>query len=631
MNVLHLILLFPFLGFLINGLVGSRLPKISQGLIAAGSVAISFFIAVGVFFDVKSTGAVVAESINWFSVGNLSVEFAYRVDALSSVMLLVVTGVGLLIHIYSIGYMAHDKSTSRYFSYLNLFMFMMLNLILGDNLIVLFLGWEGVGLCSYLLIGFWFTDYEKAIAGKKAFVVNRIGDFGLVLGVILLFSQFDTLSISGILTNHTAITLMGTGLATAIALLLFVGVTGKSAQIPLHVWLPDAMAGPTPVSALIHAATMVTAGVYLIARMNPIFLAAPFAMEVVAWVGIATILMAALIAMQQNDIKKVLAYSTVSQLGYMVLGVGVGAFSAGIMHLMTHAFFKALLFMGAGSVIHIVEHAVHHDRANQDPQDIRFMGGLRKKAPITTYTFLIAWLAIIGVPGLAGFFSKDWILEAAYGHSPILWFLGTVGAGITAFYMTRLILLTFFGTYRGKGENHLKDNTLWMTAPLMILAVLSVIGGWVGIQEPLAHHNHFAEYLSTSVEEHGHHLAHSTAWLLMGSSILAVVIGLAFAFRGYKSNSLMSDNPQGIAKWMLHKFYIDELYETLIIKPIHKGSVVLWKYFDVRGIDGIVNGSAKIAAWTGNQIRQIQTGKAPDYVLGMLVGLVVILILAIAG
>ena len=390
--------------------------------------------------------------------------------------------------------------------------------------------------------------------------------------------------------------------------------------------------------------------------MNPIFLAAPFAMEVVAWVGIATILMSALIAMQQNDIKKVLAYSTVSQLGYMVLGVGVGAFSAGIMHLMTHAFFKALLFMGAGSVIHIVEHAVHHDRANQDPQDIRFMGGLRKKAPITTYTFLIAWLAIIGVPGLAGFFSKDWILEAAYGHSPILWFLGTVGAGITAFYMTRLILLTFFGKYRGKGENHLKDNVLWMTIPLMILAVLSVVGGWVGIQEPLAHSistvisaplsifggwlgmpesfelkNYFAEYLSASVEEHGHHLAHSTAWLLMGGSVLAVVIGLLFAFRGYKSNSLMSDNPQGIAKLMLHKFYIDELYEALIIKPIHKGSVLLWKYFDARGIDGIVNGSAKIVAWTGNQIRQIQNGRAPDYVLRMLVGLVVILILAIAG
>ncbi|MEO0259086.1 MAG: NADH-quinone oxidoreductase subunit L, partial [candidate division WOR-3 bacterium] len=480
----------PALGALINGILGTRFPKSLVHIIALTAIGSAFAISLKAFFHLLSMPPdqriYEVTLYKWMASGDFSIDVAFLLDPLSAVMLLVVTGVGFLIHIYSTGYMHDDPSYSRFFTYLNLFVFAMLLLVMGNNFLMMFVGWEGVGLCSYLLIGFWFEDHNNANAGKKAFVVNRVGDFGFILGMLLIFVVFGTLKYSEVFSKAQSLLPYGGTIATAITLLLFVGATGKSAQIPLYVWLPDAMAGPTPVSALIHAATMVTAGVYMIARCNVLYSLAPFSLGVVATIGALTALFAATMGLLQRDIKKVLAYSTISQLGYMFLGVGVASYSAGVFHLMTHAFFKALLFLGAGSVIH----------AMGGEQDIMNMGGLRKHIPKTFITFLIGTLAIAGTPGLAGFFSKDEILWQAFssphGH-PILWAIGAVAAGMTSFYMFRLTFLTFFGKERmdEHTKHHIHESPNSMVIPLMILALLSVVGGYVGVPPALGGSNHF--------------------------------------------------------------------------------------------------------------------------------------------
>jgi len=479
-TVLPLIPLLPLAGFLINFLLAGKLSKKVVAFIGCGTVFVSLLLAIKVFFDLQalpSEARVITDTVaNWITVDGFSVDFSFLLDPLSAIMILVVTGVGFLIHVYSIGYMAHDDGFGRFFAYMNLFMFSMLVLVLASNFLFMFVGWEGVGLCSYLLIGFWFERDSATEAGKKAFVVNRIGDFGFLLGMFLIFWNVGSLDFQTVMALAPSSFAIGGTVITATTLLLFLGATGKSAQIPLYVWLPDAMEGPTPVSALIHAATMVTAGVYMLARSSTLFVMAPTTMLVVAIIGTATAFFAATIGLFQNDIKRVLAYSTVSQLGYMFMACGVAAFGAGIFHLMTHAFFKALLFMGAGSVIH----------GMSDEQDMRKMGGLKKYMPVTFMTMLIATLAISGLPGVSGFFSKDEILWQAYSSaygSPILWFVGMFTALLTTFYMFRLMFLTFFGKGRmdDKTKEHLHESPKVMTIPLIVLAILSIAGGWVGI------------------------------------------------------------------------------------------------------------------------------------------------------
>src|ERR1022692_2213662 len=466
---LWLIPIFPLLGFLLNGLFGRKMPKSMINLFAIGSVALSFAWAVKTLVGLGPLETKYIEHyFTWIQSGPLQINVDFAVDRLTAVMLMIVTGIGTLIHIYAVGYMAHEGGYYRFFAYLNLFMFFMLTLVLAQNFLLLFVGWEGVGLCSYLLIGYYFLEQFATTAGNKAFIVNRIGDFGFSLAMFLIFRHFGTLDFTKVFdAAKTMPTETVYGPLTIICLLLLVGATGKSAQIPLYVWLPDAMAGPTPVSALIHAATMVTAGVYMTARSWVIFTHAPGAMDVIAVIGIATAFMAATIGLAQNDIKKVFAYSTVSQLGYMFVGIGSGAFSAGIYHLVTHAFFKALLFLGAGSVIH----------ALSGEQDMRNMGGLRKKIPITFWTMVCAWVAISGIPPFAGFFSKDAILLAAYQHSPVIYWIGIVTAGMTAFYVSRAMFMTFFGSYRGKAHAHESPAVMWV--PLAVLAALSLAGGWL--------------------------------------------------------------------------------------------------------------------------------------------------------
>lgn len=633
------VLLFPLLGFIINGFFGKKLGDKASGFIASAMVGLSFVWGVVLFFQYKAAGlhGSPVEQIlySWIATGKFSVDIAYQIDPLSLVMLLVVTGVGFLIHIYSNGYMKGDPGTPRYFTYLNLFIFMMLNLILANNFLLMFLGWEGVGLCSYLLIGFWFEDDAKASAGKKAFIVNRVGDFGFLLGMFLLYSTFGTLHFSSIFNGANAL-FVDTGVVTAITLLLFVGAMGKSAQIPLYVWLPDAMAGPTPVSALIHAATMVTAGVYMVARSNVLYSLAPVSQNVVAWVGALTAVFAATIGLVQNDIKKVLAYSTISQLGYMFIGVGVGAYAAGVFHLMTHAFFKALLFLGAGSVIHIMEHAFHDAGIHgKDPQDIRNMGGLHKYAPITAWTFYAAWFAIIGIPLFSGFFSKDEILAKSFGFSPWIWALGAFGAILTAFYMTRLVYLTFFGKFKGnkETESHLHESSGVMTTPLIVLAILSVIGGYIGIPELLGGANHFEHFIASVAPEAEsiHHLGLGTEWLLLIISIVLAVGGALIALAFYHWKTINAEKTAvrfgGLYRLLLDKYRVDELYNFLIVQPIVKGSRWLWQYFDAKFIDGfIVNGLALTTRYFGDKLRKIQTGIIPNYALFISLGTLFIML-----
>lgn len=637
-ELIYLTILFPLLGFLINGFFGKKIGNEKViGTIGSAAVGIPFLITVLAFFETLNLPVDqrtnVVELFTWMSVGSLEISFAYLVDQLSLTMSLVVTGVGFLIHVYSIGYMNGDKGYFRFFAYMNLFIFAMMNLVLGDNFLVLFLGWEGVGLCSYLLIGFFYDQkFEKGTvpqAAKKAFIVNRIGDFGFLLGMFLIYQTFDSLNFLEVFSQAKYLT--GAEVTFGfIALFLFIGATGKSAQIPLFVWLPDAMAGPTPVSALIHAATMVTAGVYMVARASIIFVSAPAIMTVIAVIGLLTAVFAATIGLVQNDIKKVLAYSTVSQLGYMFLAAGVGAFGAAIFHVMTHAFFKALLFLGAGSVIH----AMHHQ------QDITNYGGLKKYMPVTFFTFIIAAFAISGFPGLSGFFSKDEILWFSYANGNLVyWLLGALTAVLTAFYMFRLVSLTFFGEERfSKDKYHPHESPKVMTIPLIILAVLSVIGGWIGIPEVFSgeHGNQFHNWLAPifhdaelKLAQYGSH-SNTEELLLMTISVIAVLGGIFAAYKIYTQKRDIAEKVaakfKGIYTLLWNKYYVDEIYEAAVIQPIQKSSEkILWKIADNKIIDGLVNALARIVDEISGIIKKMQTGVAQFYALVMMGGIAIAL------
>lgn len=633
-DLIYLTVLLPLIGFLFNGIFGSKIKSEKLiGIIGSSVVGISFLIALGAFFETLALPIDQRQKIvslfNWMVVGNLDVSFAYQVDQLSLVMALVVTGVGFLIHVYSIGYMHGDKGFWRFFAYLNLFIFAMMNLILADNFVLLFLGWEGVGLCSYLLIGFWYDrKFEKstvADASKKAFIVNRIGDFGFLLGMFLIYMTFGSLNFNEVFSRAVSFE-VPTYVFGFIAIFLFIGATGKSAQIPLFVWLPDAMAGPTPVSALIHAATMVTAGVYMVARTAIIYASAPEIMMVVAVIGALTAFFAATIGIVQNDIKKVLAYSTVSQLGYMFLAMGVGAFSAGIFHVMTHAFFKALLFLGAGSVIH----AMHED------QDIQRYGGLKKYMPRTYLTFLIAALAISGIPPLSGFFSKDEILWYSYANGGLFfWIIGAGTAMMTAFYMFRLYILTFEGKERFGHDKHPHESPSVMTIPLMVLALLSVIGGFIGIPEVFSgeHGNQFHNWLAPIFKDADRKLAsfsmhsHTEEIILMVLSVAFAVGAILFARYVYLKNPAIASNTaqrfKGLYNLLWNKYFVDEAYDAAVVNPILQTSrSFLWKIADNKIIDGVVNGSAKIIDVVSLNIRKLQTGVAQFYALVMVIGIV---------
>ncbi|UCC43096.1 MAG: NADH-quinone oxidoreductase subunit L [Candidatus Zixiibacteriota bacterium] len=634
---IYLIPLLPLIGFLINGLLIGRLSRPLVTIIGCGSVGLSLVLSIQAFLHLRSLPSAerVVEQVlfTWIPSGSLHVDMAFLLDPLSAVMILVVTGVGFLIHVYSVGYMHHDPGYGRYFAYLNLFTFSMLTLVLANNFLLMFVGWEGVGLCSYLLIGFWFERKSASDAGKKAFIVNRIGDFGFLIGMFIIFWQVGSLNFLTVSENAPHVFAMGGGLITATCLLLFVGAAGKSAQIPLYVWLPDAMEGPTPVSALIHAATMVTAGVYMIARTNALYIMAPDALMVVAIVGAVTAFYAATIGLAQNDIKRVLAYSTVSQLGYMFLACGVAAFTAGIFHLMTHAFFKALLFLGAGSVIH----------AMSDEQDMRQMGGLKKYLPITFGTMMIATLAISGIPGLSGFFSKDEILWKAFssdhGHW-LLWVLAVVTAALTAFYMFRLIYLTFYGRERMSDEvrSHLHESPRSMTVPLVVLGVLSVIGGFVGMPHIFGVANHFEEWMAPVVATHGAIAEHALAsgpgsaameWLLMAVSVVLVVFSIYMAFRVYnrkiETATALRQRFALMHRVLLNKYYVDEIYGAVIVRPVVYGSLFLWKFVDVIVIDGLVNGIARVGRDASDLLRYSQSGRVRNYAAIFLAGVVILL------
>ena len=652
---LHLWLIpaLPLIGAASNGLMGRRSSRRAVSFIALVFCGGAFAWALYVASRFSSLTLPHAETLApWIRVAGFSADFAFYLDPLSLIMLLVVTGVGFLIHIYSIGYMWEEGGYYRFFSYLNLFMFFMLTLVLADNYLLLFIGWEGVGLASYLLIGFWFTKDSAASAGKKAFIVNRIGDFGFLIGLFLLIKHFGSLNFDRVfppvaqMKAETA----GAGWVTAIGLLLMVGAAGKSAQLPLYVWLPDAMEGPTPVSALIHAATMVTAGVYMVARSHVIYERAPEALTLVAIVGVLTALFAATIGVAQTDIKKVLAYSTISQLGYMFLGCGVAAFSAGIFHLMTHAFFKGLLFLAAGSVIH----------ALGGEQDMRRMGGLRHHIPWTFWTMTVATLAIAGIPPLAGFFSKDEILWRAYQASWIYWLIGVSTAFLTSFYMFRLLFLTFFGEYRGAvaagpehgrghglhdapghgGHGHIHESPTVMLLPLVILAILSLAGGWVGIPGSLGGGNRFDKFLApvfdtTAIAQNREHAVpgeqvppesegpatetgRGTELMFTGVSVAAAALGLLLAWLLYLRNpelpQKIADALGGFYGAVLNKYYVDELYAVLFVKPLVDGSArILWQAMDQGVIDRTINDGADGARHLSDNVRHMQSGNLRSY------------------
>ena len=606
---LWLIPTLPLAGFLINGIFGRRFPKSLVTTVAISSVVLSFLWVLHTINAMGDLNTPRAEHyFTWIQSGAINIGCDFLVDRLTIVKLLVVTGIGSLIHIYSIGYMAHEHGPNfggyyRFFAYLNLFMFFMLVLVLGASFLLLFVGWEGVGLCSYLLIGFYFDKKVATDAGNKAFIVNRIGDFGFSLAMFYIFKNFGSLDFDKVF--HQAAS-APEWVLTTIGLLLMVGACGKSAQIPLYVWLPDAMAGPTPVSALIHAATMVTAGVYMTARSWVIFTHAPGAMDVIAIIGIATAFMAATIGLAQNDIKKVFAYSTVSQLGYMFVGIGSGAFSAGIYHLVTHAFFKALLFLGAGSVIH----------ALSGEQDIRNMGGLRKKIPITFWTMVCAWVAISGVPPFSGFFSKDAILLAAYGHSPAIYWIGVVTAGMTAFYVSRAMFMTFFGSYRGTAHPHESPAVMWV--PLAVLAALSLVGGWLF---PIPA---FLKAMFPAVEG-------AENPMLMYISVFAGLAGIALAYLMYVLKPGMADSLAETLKapynLIYNKYFVDEIYSATVVRPLVGGSrIVLWKGVDAGLIDGIVNGVGARCRDVGSVLRLLQSGSIRSYATWVLFGSVALLL-----
>ncbi|MFD0795700.1 NADH-quinone oxidoreductase subunit L [Mucilaginibacter litoreus] len=622
-----LIPVLPLAGFIINGLGRNTFSKGVIGFIGSLLVLASFGLSIATFFQVKSTGVPVNVNLfDWISVGNFNIQMAFLIDQLSSIMLLIITGVGFLIHLYSAGYMHDDAGFGKFFAYLNLFVFFMLLLVMGSNYVVMFIGWEGVGLCSYLLIGFWYTNPSYADAAKKAFIMNRIGDLGFLLGIFLLMNTFGSVAYADIFPKAVSAVSSGAPIVL-ITLLLFVGAVGKSAQLPLFTWLPDAMAGPTPVSALIHAATMVTAGIYMIARSNILFTLAPTTMDVIAIVGLATAAFAALIALSQTDIKKVLAYSTVSQLGYMFLGLGVGAYTGAFFHVLTHAFFKALLFLGAGSVIH----------AMSGEQDMRKMGGLKGNIKVTFITMLIGTIAIAGIPPFSGFFSKDEILAAAFTHSTVFYVIGVITAGLTSFYMFRMMYLTFWGKFRGthEQEHHLHESPASMTIPLIILAILSAIGGFIGVPSVMGGHHELGAYLAPVFEGSAkllgeHELSHNTEWILMGTSALIALLALGYAYSRYVKGGHVPVSDQeerpALANLSYHKFYIDELYDKVIRKPLDALSGFLYRVIEQLGIDGFVNGLGKGTIETSKGLRLLQTGNVGFYIFMMVVGIIAILV-----
>jgi NADH-quinone oxidoreductase subunit L len=621
-----LIPLLPLIGFLINGLGRNLLSRTAVVAIGCGTLILSFILSAILFKEILSTGIAtgVITYFDFINTAGLDIKFAFQVDQLSVLFLLIITGIGSLIHIYSAAYM-HDETVphyARYFAYLNLFVFSMLLLVLGANFVVMFIGWEGVGLCSYLLIGFWFKNADYNNAAKKAFVMNRIGDLGFLLAIFWMLSQFGTVAYLDLFPKVASAPIP---VLTGITMLLFIGAMGKSAQIPLYTWLPDAMAGPTPVSALIHAATMVTAGIYMIARSNVLYSLAPISQNVVAIIGISTALLAATIALKQNDIKKILAYSTVSQLGLMFLALGVGAYGAGVFHVMTHAFFKALLFLGAGSVIH----AMHHE------QDITKMGGLKKLLPITHITFLIGCLAISGIPPFAGFFSKDEILIAALEKNPIYYVLGVLTSLMTAFYMFRLYFLTFAGEFRGtaKQRDHLHESPAAMTWPLRILAVFSVVGGFVGIPAVLLKDsNWLAAYLSPVIAAHENehpyiHLSHGMELALMVVLVVVIAGVIYTAMKRYaQATVVVESNDKGMSKFLANKWYVDELYNAIIVKPINFTASFLSRIVDNKIIDGLVNGVGRALQYSSRQLRLLQSGQVGSYVLIMVISIIIFFI-----
>ena len=630
-NTLQIVWLIPFLpliGFLINGLGRKQLSKTLAGIIGSGVILGSFLISVFIFFQVKNGNNAIIHFFDFINTGTLKVGFDFQIDQLSSLFLLIITGIGFLIHVYSTSYM-HDeeaKDFAKYFAYLNLFIFSMLLLVMGGNYIIMFIGWEGVGLCSYLLIGYWFKDNTNNDAAKKAFIMNRIGDVGFLLAVFWLISKLGTADYHEVFANTTKLSSFD---ISGITLLLFLGATGKSAQIPLYTWLPDAMAGPTPVSALIHAATMVTAGIYMIARSNILFTMAPATQTVIAVIGLATAVIAATIALKQDDIKKVLAYSTVSQLGYMFLGLGVGAYTGAVFHVMTHAFFKALLFLGAGSVIH----------AMGGEQDMRNMGGLKKYMSITHLTFLIGCLAIAGMPPFAGFFSKDEILAAAFAKNPVYWAVGVLTAFMTAFYMFRLYGMTFLGKFRGTHdqEHHLHESPFAITIPLIILAILAIIGGWIGIPEVFMHGGHRLETFLEPIFEQSNQLvssgnlkqelSHTTEYILMAVSVIGALVALLYAWNKY-SKYQKSTNPEtGISNVLTNKWYVDELYDSIVVKPMQSIANFFNTVIEKKSIDGVVNGVGKAVNYSSRQIRLLQTGQVSAYMLMMVIAILLLFII----
>jgi len=629
-QLVWLIPVLPLLGFLINGLGRKLVSKTMAGVIGSGTVLASFIISLLIFIQLNA-GDIPKVPFHYFDFINitaLKIGFDFQIDQLTSIFLLIITGVGFLIHVYSTSYM-HDeepKDFAKYFAYLNLFVFSMLLLVMGANYVIMFIGWEGVGLCSYLLIGFWFKNTNYNVAAKKAFIMNRIGDLGFLLAVFWLISKLGTADYHEVFANVSNLT---TTDITAITMLLFVGAMGKSAQIPLYTWLPDAMAGPTPVSALIHAATMVTAGIYMIARSNILYTMSPVTQAVVAIVGLSTAILAATIALKQNDIKKVLAYSTVSQLGYMFLALGVGAYTGAVFHVMTHAFFKALLFLGAGSVIH----------AMGGEQDIRNIGCLKKYMSVTHITFLLACLAIAGMPPFSGFFSKDEILAAAYNSNGkggvVLWGLGVLTAIMTAFYMFRLYAMTFLGKFRGthEQEHHLHESPKAMTIPLIILAILSVIGGWIGIPEVFMHGGHRLEAFLEPVFAQSNALtekvplSHATEYMLMGISVAAALAALVFAWNKFSKYQKTDVEETGLGKALANKWYVDELYDAIIVKPVQSIAKYFSNVFEKKGIDGFVNGVGKAVNYGSRQIRLLQTGQVGTYVLMMVLGILIFFII----
>lgn len=647
--MLKLVVFSPLIGAALIGVFGRRWSERLISLIGCTSVGVSMVAAFHVFFArlrlLPEGERIILESVySWIVSGPLKADFGFQLDELSGIYILFVTFVGFWIHVFAIGYMRGEEGYYRFFCFMNLFMFMMLTLVLANNFLLMFVGWEGVGLCSYLLIGFYFKRGYAADAAKKAFIVNRIGDVGYVLGILLVFAHFKTIDYYQVMiaAKQMPVEPLGTvGLLTAISLLFFLGCTGKSAQIPLYVWLPDAMAGPTPVSALIHAATMVTAGVYLVARASFIFTQAPTAMAVVAVIGAVTALFAATIALGQDNIKKVLAYSTISQLGYMFMACGVGAFVAGIFHVVTHAFFKALLFLGAGSVIL----AMHHE------EDMRRMGGLQHRLPVTYRTFVIGWLALAGIFPLSGFYSKDEILWRTWATpvlpdpwGKLLWVLGFLTAMLTAVYMTRLMVMTFysearFGAPNGHhGEHHAhaapRESPAIMTVPLIVLAILSVIGGWIGMSEGLTGGkipNWFAHFLQPALAPSPIHPSHSLAAVehpnhtleigLAAMTVLLAVIAIVLAYRAYQKKPLWT--PPSV---LINKYWVDEIYDRLLVRPIKTTSThLLWQLLDIKVIDGAVNGTAELVRWFGRGLRHMQTGLVRSYVVMIFLGAVLVI------